>query len=97
MTREAAPVDISTMPDLTKLAEEVARTRQSRVLRRGDTDLAVLSPPPSTRRRRAQPLTTEDPLFRHLGTSQADVADVSSNKHAYLADAYETNGRGRPP
>jgi hypothetical protein len=97
MAREAAPVDISTMPDLTRLAEEVARTRQPRVLRHGDTDLAVLSPTPSPRRRRTQPLTTEDPLFRHLGTSQSDVTDVSSNKHTYLADAYETKGRGRTP
>lgn len=99
MTRYGAPVDIDSIPppDVAHLAEEVARTRQPRVLRRGDTDLAVLSPITPARRRRDHPLTTDDPLFRHVGTSQADVTDVSSNTRRSLAEAYERKDRGRTP
>ena len=60
MTREAARIDISTMPDLARLAEEVARTRTPRVLRRGDEDLAILSPTTPKRRRRGKRVTEED-------------------------------------
>ena len=60
MTREAARIDISTMPDLARLAEEVARTRTPRVLRRGDEDLAVLSPARPKRRRKGKRPTEED-------------------------------------
>lgn len=95
MTYDVVRIDTTPPPDLAELAEEVARTRRPRVLRRGETDLAVLSPTPSARRRRAQPLTIDDPLFRHLGTSRSDVTDVSSNKHHYLADAYERKRHGR--
>jgi hypothetical protein len=60
MTREAAPIDIATMPDLGRLAEEVARTRTSRVIRRGDTDLAVLSPAKPKRQPRRKRVTQAD-------------------------------------
>jgi hypothetical protein len=59
MTRELAPIDISTMPDLARLAEEVARTGMPRVLRQDDTDIAVLSPAPA-RRRRGRTVTPAD-------------------------------------
>ena len=52
MTREAARIDISTMPDLARLAEEVARTRTARVLQRGDEAVALLVPAGGTGRRR---------------------------------------------
>ena len=44
MARELPPIDISAMPELTRLADEVARTRRPRLLRRGDAAVAVLSP-----------------------------------------------------
>jgi hypothetical protein len=44
MASELQPIDISRMPELAQLAEEVHATRTPRVLRRGDQDLALLVP-----------------------------------------------------
>jgi len=44
MTREAARIDITTERDFEQLVDELARTGTSRVITRGDKDLAVLSP-----------------------------------------------------
>jgi hypothetical protein len=44
MVREVTRVDISTMPDLIRLAEEVARTQQPHVLHRSNSDVAILIP-----------------------------------------------------
>ena len=60
MTRETTAIDISTMPDLARLAEEVARTRTPRLLRRGDEDIAVLSPARPKRRPRGKRVTQAD-------------------------------------
>ena len=58
MTQEAPPIDISAMPELARLAEEVARTGERRVLRRGDVEVAVLIPArPRARRQRGKTLT----------------------------------------
>lgn len=57
MTREAIPTDISTMPDLARLAHEVARTGTRRVLKDRDVELAVLSPARSNRVRKAPGFT----------------------------------------
>lgn len=60
MVREAAPIDISTMPDLARLADEVARTRRPRVLHRDNKAVAVLMPTQRTpRRRKGKTLTPE--------------------------------------
>jgi urease gamma subunit len=59
MVREATPVDISTMPDLVRLADEVARTRTPRVLERDGEAVAVLSPAPVKRRRKGKTVTQE--------------------------------------
>jgi hypothetical protein len=46
MTSELNPLDISGMPELAQLADEVQRTGQRRVLRRGPQAIAVLAPVP---------------------------------------------------
>ena len=60
MTQEARPVDISTMPDLARLAEEVARTGQPRVLRQNNVDVAIISPARPRRRRQGKVMTEAD-------------------------------------
>jgi hypothetical protein len=56
MASEFSPIDISAIPELARLADEVARTRRPRLLRRGDEAVAVLSPTPvRPARRRAEP------------------------------------------
>jgi hypothetical protein len=53
MVRGVARIDIGAIPGLEGLVEEVARTRTPRVIGRGDEDLAILSPAPRPRPRRA--------------------------------------------
>jgi hypothetical protein len=57
MVRDAAYVDISAMPEVARLAKEVARDGRPRVLREADTDIAVISPAPTRPRRRTRPVT----------------------------------------
>ena len=44
LMREATPLDVSAIPELAKLAGDIARTGQTVVLRVDDTDLAVIYP-----------------------------------------------------
>ena len=100
MAKELKSVDITHTPDVLRLAEEVARSGLSCVLRRGGADIAVISPAPSTPRRskRGKPTSAEDPLWSIVGIADADApddlpTDVSSNVDAYLADAYDPRRR----
>jgi hypothetical protein len=52
MVQEAERFDISNMPDLVRLAEEVARTRKPRLLTRGEEEVALLSPARPKRRKK---------------------------------------------
>jgi hypothetical protein len=52
MVQEAERIDISNMPDLVRLAEEVARTRKPRLLTRGGEEVAMLSPARSKKRKK---------------------------------------------
>jgi hypothetical protein len=97
MQKETQPIDITNLPDLLKLAEEVQSTRQPVVLKRGPDAIAVIAPlEPATvargTRRRGQ-ANPNDWLLRlaDIGADSppADQAtDVSANKYQYLAEAY---------
>jgi hypothetical protein len=52
MIHEAPPMEISTMPELARLAEDVARTGRPRRLTRGGTDAAMIVPVNAPRPRR---------------------------------------------
>ena len=58
MTKEVISTDITGMPDLIRLAQEVATTGKTRLLKNADGELAVLSPvrPPRARRATVRPL-----------------------------------------
>jgi hypothetical protein len=103
MARELKPIDISNTPELLRLAEEVQRTQEPRVLVREDEELAVLVPVESTvapakpsrsrSRRTKGSANPNDWLLRLVDiaaeTPPADrPTDVSANKHKYLAEAY---------
>lgn len=60
MVREVEHIDISDMPDLIRLAEEVARTQKPRLLTYGDEDLALLLPPRSRRSPKGNAVTDAD-------------------------------------
>ena len=66
MARDYPTTDISHLPDLVRLAEQVCATRTPRVLRRDRQELAILMPPKPprpSRRRRSRPLTQEEYHF----------------------------------
>jgi hypothetical protein len=93
MAKERVTIDITHTPDVLRLAEEVARTGTSAILRRDSEDIAVLSPvaPASKRRgvRGSDPIPRTDSLFGIVGLIETEgPTDVSENKHKYLAEAY---------
>ncbi len=93
MAREAAAVDISTMPDLVRLAEEVARTGTPRVLRRGDTDIAILSPAKPKHRFKGKRVTEED-IAAALATF-GTWKDLDAEK--FLRELDEARSDNSPP
>jgi len=92
MTQELTPIDVSTIPELRKLVQDVQRTQRPQRLTVDSEDVAVLMPATKPRRRspsRARPVTEDDPLFRLIGIgASTGPGDISENKHAYLADDY---------
>ena len=96
MTRELSPIDISTMPELARLVDEVRSTGASRRLRQGDEDVAILSPAPTpTRKRTGTPRTQAPPdaILNIVGIGEsAEQTDIAQHKRAYLAEAYDRTG-----
>lgn len=93
MAKEKAPkrIDISRMPELLHLAQEVRSTNESAVLQQESEDLAILSPvtPKKRSRTKAQPVTSADALFRLIGIGKSGIpGGISGKKHEYLARAY---------
>jgi hypothetical protein len=61
MQREIKRIDISNVPELLRIAEEVRITHQPHILRRDSEDVAILMPvTPSSQRRAKRELTKSD-------------------------------------
>jgi hypothetical protein len=92
MAKEKAPkrIDISRMPELLTLAQEVQNTDEPRILQQEREDLAMLTPikPVAKRSLRGKPTTADDPLWKLVGIGHSGKGDISENKHKYLAEAY---------
>ena len=91
MAKEPKRIDISRSPELLKLAHEVRKTNEPAVLQQEREDLALLSPlrPKKRSQTKAQPVTSEDALFRLIGIGKSGIpGGVSGKKHEYLARAY---------
>ena len=90
MTREAKRIDVSQTPELLRIAEEVHRSDEPRVLTRADEELAVVMPARKHRaQRRAKGASPNQWLENLIGiASSGGPGDISANKHKYLADAY---------
>jgi hypothetical protein len=105
MQKEIKTTDVSHLPDLLSLAEEVQSTRTPRVLTRGEHELAVLQPLGSParvmRRSRARATSSDDPLWNIIGMADPYLApdaptDVAENVDRYLAEAYTEYDRHQP-
>ena len=93
MAKEKVPkrIDISRIPELLHLAQEVRSTNEPRILQQESEDLAILSPvwPKKRAKATAQPVTSDDALFRLIGIGKSGIpGGVSGKKHEYLARAY---------
>jgi len=77
MAEHAKPIDISDMPDLLRVAEEVRASNEPRVLTRDTEQIALLLPigPRSTKRRRRSRVLSEEDLaaFRSAAGSWKDI------------------------
>lgn len=89
------PLDISHVPELLRIVEEVRATNEPRVLRRDGEDLAVLvpsSPVKGVRSRRVK-TTADYEAFRSAAGSWKDV-----DTDRLVAEIYESRRRSsRPP
>jgi hypothetical protein len=83
-------IDISNIPELLIMAQEVRSTNESRILQQESEDLAMLTPiePVAKRSVRGKPTSADDPLWKLIGIGHSGKGDISENKHKYLADAY---------
>jgi hypothetical protein len=89
--KEPKRIDISRIPELLHLVQEVRATNESRILQQESEDLAILSPvtPKKPSPTKAQPVTSDDALFRLIGIGKSGTpGGVSGKKHEYLARAY---------
>lgn len=95
MTKQLKPVDISDVPQLLDLIEEMRRTRQTLLLRQDDEDLAIVTPVRRTTEspRRRKTFGADDPLWRIVGLDRSNHSDVSTDKYRYLAEAYRLDDR----
>ena len=88
--RDIRTIDVTNIPDLLRLVEEVCSTSEPRILRRDNQDVAIVRPLKPAKRRipRGRPANADDPLWKLVGIGASEgPGDVSANKHKYLADA----------
>jgi hypothetical protein len=95
VAHEDETVDISKMPDVLRLAEAVHESNSPRILRRDDTEIAILMPLPSGKRRRGKRAKTaaDCEAFRAAAGSWKDV-DIEAFKD-YIRDRHDASRR--PP
>jgi hypothetical protein len=90
MAKAPKRIDISRMPELLNLAQEVRRTNEPAVLQQDSEDVALLTPitPAAKRSGRGTPTSADDPLWKLIGIGHSGKGDISENTHQYLAEAY---------
>jgi hypothetical protein len=95
MARAPRPMDISNVPELLRLVEEVRRNAEPRVLRRDSEDLAILTPVKAAPRRKPRRVKTKADYEAFLSAA-GSWKDVDTDK--LIADIYESRRRSyRPP
>lgn len=89
MSKDLISIDISSSPDLSRLADEVEKSGVGRLLKRGDEPVAIVQPIHGRgSRRRYRP--EDDPLLDIIGMlDSGPPTDVATFKDQYLGDAIE--------
>ena len=100
MAKELQHFDVTKIPGLLALAEELRVSGEPCLLVRDQEQIAVITPIKPKARRAPRPkkgVLTEDDSFWNIvgiaGDVDDPVTDVSSNKHHYVAEAYATKSR----
>ena len=94
MQKESQSMDITHIPELLRLAEEVQATKEPRVLTRDGEELVVVQPAKAAAAKRGRiprgkPTTPQDPIWKLVGIGKSEgLGDVSQNKYKYLGQAY---------
>jgi len=94
MRREVKYIDISNVPELLSIVEEVRTTKEPHILRRDSEDVAVLMPVTSTLRRRAKRAKTKADYeaFRSAAGGWKDV-----DTDTLIANIYEDRRQSNRP
>lgn len=93
MTDESATLDVSDMPELLRLAEEVRAANAPRVLRRGDDELVTIVPLPSAplpKRKRTRTAADHAAFLASAGSWKDEDTDTLT------ANIYESRRSSRP-
>ncbi len=78
-------IDISNIPELLRLVEEVLKTGKPCVLRKNGEDVAQITPvKPPAKKRKSGILTKDDPLWKLIGSVTSAEPTDASKKHEYL-------------
>jgi len=97
MITEVQPIDVTESSELLELAEEVRRSGVTRLLKRGEQDLALLTPVAPRRdvKSRRQPAGDKrDALLNIIGIGEsAEPTDIAQHEGEYLAEAYTPTRR----
>lgn len=94
MAEEHKPIDISGIPELLRIVEEVRLSRRPRVLRRDREDVAVVVPMPAKSRRTRRAPTPEDRAATLAAAGGwKDLVDANELKEQLAA----ARGSNRPP
>ena len=96
MTRELTSIDISHVPDLLRIVEEVADSGKPRLLRRDNEDVAILMPIKSATLPRLRPRKKTEADYEAFLSSAGTWSDVDVDE--FLRENYESRKRSvRPP
>lgn len=90
MAHKAQAMDVSRLPDVLSLAEQVKRTKTPRILIRADgEELARLVPPKQrTPKPTGKRITADDPIWDivGMGSSAGGLSNVSEHVDEFLAE-----------
>ena len=91
MAKDLDQVDISSVPEIVHLAEEVRKSNQARLLTRDGEEFAVITPVRQHRRRdrRTGVISGDDPFVRITGTGDCGIpGGISGRKYDYFRKAF---------
>ena len=96
MSKKLKPIDISNVPELLRLVEEVRKNAEPRLLRRDSEDLAILTPVMPARKRVTRRAKTKEDYEAFLSSAGSWKGLVDTDK--LVADIYESRRlSSRPP